>query len=282
MKKVILLIVATLLVIPVFSFLAPQIMLSLRESEVSEKYRGDSRETLSTLGRGLTGEKADEPSPIAYCLSTSVSDDFPRRKLVALSLVGFKFPVARPAADETLEETSLSPEALETAEVAALEASERTDPSTEFLARQAVFADHSIPQSVDCAYEDLPFDHVMPVSAEITSVFGYRVHPVYGDVRFHYGTDFDVVDGDDVYSFASGTVTTAGTISGYGLTLIIDHGGGYTTLYGHCSELLVSAGDTVEAGQLVAHSGHSGLVTGPHMHFELRHNDKYLNPEYYI
>lgn len=153
---------------------------------------------------------------------------------------------------------------------------------TAFLESQEAFADYEIPDNVTYSYSLLPFDYAVPVAGYESSGFGYRVHPILGDVRFHYGTDFAAWTGEAVRAFTSGTVTTAAYSDSFGNYVVIDHGGGWKTLYAHCSSLLVSWGQQVEQGETIALVGDTGLATGPHLHFELTHDGVYLNPEYYI
>lgn len=111
---------------------------------------------------------------------------------------------------------------------------------------------------------------IWPVHARITSPFGWRFHPVLGYSRMHTGIDLGVGDGTPVRAAKSGKVIIAGWMGGYGNVVVIDHGGGISTLYGHNSKLDVSVGQTVEQGQVISHSGSTGLSTGPHLHFEIR------------
>ncbi|MGI5978436.1 MAG: M23 family metallopeptidase [Oscillospiraceae bacterium] len=150
-----------------------------------------------------------------------------------------------------------------------------------FLEEQAAFSDHVVPANVSYSIPALPFAYASPVSGGVSSGFGFREHPIEGGVLFHYGTDFAVQDGTSVLAFADGTVSQAGEIAGYGNCIILAHADGWTTLYAHCGSLLVKAGDSVKEGDKIALSGHSGNVTGPHLHFELRHNGWYVNPEFY-
>ncbi len=152
----------------------------------------------------------------------------------------------------------------------------------EFIKSQTAFTQTELPANVLCEFPILPFNTTAPALAEIGSPFGYRVHPIYGDLRFHYGTDFNLNYGEEIYAFAEGTVIAAQQFEGYGNTIILSHEGGYGSLYAHCSSLQVSYGDSVKAGQLIALSGQSGNVTGPHLHFELLRNGLYLNPEFYL
>lgn len=120
----------------------------------------------------------------------------------------------------------------------------------------------------------------LPGFYTITSPFGNRLHPVLGVYKMHTGVDIAGAgcNGKNVVAAADGKVITAGWISGYGNTVIIDHGGGITTLYGHSQKLLVKAGDQVTRGQAIMLVGMTGYATGPHLHFEVRENGKYVNP----
>ncbi|HEY9803130.1 MAG TPA: peptidoglycan DD-metalloendopeptidase family protein [Leptolyngbyaceae cyanobacterium] len=122
----------------------------------------------------------------------------------------------------------------------------------------------------------------LPSSAPTSSPFGWRVHPILGYRRFHAGLDFAASYGSTIRAADSGTVIMAGWYGGYGRTVIISHGGGVTTLYGHASELYVSEGQTVEKGQAIAAVGSTGLSTGPHLHFEVRRNGTPVNPADYL
>ncbi len=121
------------------------------------------------------------------------------------------------------------------------------------------------------------------VSSTITSPYGTRVHPITGRVRKHAGVDIGASYGTNIYAANSGTVIVAGWNSGgYGNYVVIDHGGGYTTLYGHCSSLLVSKGQTVTKGQVIAKVGSTGMSSGPHLHFEVLINGSTTNPMSYF
>ena len=117
-----------------------------------------------------------------------------------------------------------------------------------------------------------------PVSGRITSTFGYRYHPIQHRRKLHTGIDFGVHSGMAIHAAGGGTVIMAAYSRGYGNCVIIDHGGGVTTLYGHCSSLAVSEGQSVTKGQLIAYSGSTGMSTGPHLHWEVRHNGVPVHP----
>jgi murein DD-endopeptidase MepM/ murein hydrolase activator NlpD len=121
-----------------------------------------------------------------------------------------------------------------------------------------------------------------PTIGPVTSNFGWRTHPILGTERFHAGIDFGADFGSLIYASAQGRVIYADWYGGYGNAVIIDHGNGMTTLYGHCSELYVKDGDAVVKGQPIAAVGSTGFSTGPHLHFELRANGEPTDPAAYL
>lgn len=121
-----------------------------------------------------------------------------------------------------------------------------------------------------------------PSNGPITSSFGWRLHPVLGYNRFHSGMDFGAAYGSLIRAADRGTVIFAGWYGGYGNAVVIDHGNGVTTLYGHSSELYVAEGQTVQRGQAIAAVGSTGLSTGPHLHFEVRHHGEPIDPLAYL
>ncbi len=123
---------------------------------------------------------------------------------------------------------------------------------------------------------------MFPCDAEITSNFGWRFHPLVGYSRFHEGIDFGATYGSTIRAADSGTVIFAGWYGGYGNAVVINHGGGITTLYGHSSKLYVTEGTTVQRGEAIAAVGSTGLSTGPHLHFEVRKNGAPVDPMAYL
>jgi len=115
-------------------------------------------------------------------------------------------------------------------------------------------------------------------SRYITSSFGWRTHPIYGRLKFHTGLDIAASWGSAIYATCSGVVIYAGWYGGYGNAVIIDHGGGYSSLYGHCSSISVRQGQKVSTGEKIAAVGSTGQSTGPHLHFEIRQNGTPVNP----
>ena len=121
-----------------------------------------------------------------------------------------------------------------------------------------------------------------PAEGEITSPFGWRVHPIFGTQRLHTGIDIGADYGDAIRAADGGVVIHADWMGGYGNAVIIDHGNGISTLYAHNSQLLVDEGQTVAKGQTVARFGSTGYSTGPHLHFEVRQNGSPVNPLNYL
>lgn len=121
-----------------------------------------------------------------------------------------------------------------------------------------------------------------PSQGPITSQFGSRFHPVLGYSRFHAGTDFGADTGTPIQAAETGIVIFSGWYGGYGNAVILDHGDGVTTLYGHASRLNVSEGETVKKGDAIAAIGSTGLSTGPHLHFEVRRNGEPVDPMSYL
>ena len=113
----------------------------------------------------------------------------------------------------------------------------------------------------------------LPVAGTITSPQGYRTDPITGETSYHSGTDIAVPEGTPILAAADGTVTVANALDSwggsYGYYVKLDHGGGLTTLYAHCSSICVTAGQQVKAGEVIAYVGQTGRATGPHLHFEV-------------
>jgi murein DD-endopeptidase MepM/ murein hydrolase activator NlpD len=124
---------------------------------------------------------------------------------------------------------------------------------------------------------------VWPVEGKLESGFGGRRNPFGGNsYEFHSGQDIEASWGAPVIAGANGNVTFVGWQNGYGQLVVIDHGGGVTTRYGHLSHIDVSQGQTVTRGQFIARVGSTGRSTGPHLHYEVRINDEPVNPLQYL
>ncbi|MBW4606684.1 MAG: M23 family metallopeptidase [Hassallia sp. WJT32-NPBG1] len=116
----------------------------------------------------------------------------------------------------------------------------------------------------------------------VTSEFGWRIHPITGERKFHTGIDFGAAKGTPIYAVDAGQVVFAGDKGGYGKATVIQHQGSLSTLYGHASQLYVQQGQQVVRGQIIAAVGSTGFSTGPHLHFEVRLDDVVQNPRPYL
>lgn len=128
---------------------------------------------------------------------------------------------------------------------------------------------------------------IQPVSNKdlnrVASGFGYRIDPVYKTTKFHAGLDFSAPQGTPIYATADGTVTTAGNSgNGYGNHVIINHGYGYETLYGHMVRVKARNGQAVKRGEVIGWVGSTGKSTGPHCHYEVHKNGKEIDPIYFF
>ena len=121
-----------------------------------------------------------------------------------------------------------------------------------------------------------------PVAGRVTSLYGMRIHPIHQVDKMHYGIDLAGAIGDPVYAANEGTITFARAQRGYGNLILIEHRNGITTAYGHLSEILVTEGAKVKRGDTIAAVGNLGVSTGPHLHFEVRKNNKPVDPLPYL
>lgn len=121
-----------------------------------------------------------------------------------------------------------------------------------------------------------------PAAGPVTSGYGYRTHPIFGDRRLHTGIDIGAPYGAPVVASANGRVVFAGTMSGYGNAIVVDHGKGLATTYNHLSGFSVGSGQQVGRGTPIGSVGCSGYCTGPHLHFEVRVNGSPTDPMPYL
>lgn len=129
----------------------------------------------------------------------------------------------------------------------------------------------SIPAIIPINQKDL--------SHAVTSGFGWRTHPIYKTQEFHPGMDFSAEQGTRIYATGDGTVERADNLAqGYGNHVVINHGFGYQTLYGHMSRIAVKVGQKISRGQLIGYVGSTGLSTAPHIHYEVIKNGQKVNP----
>lgn len=132
---------------------------------------------------------------------------------------------------------------------------------------------------------ELPPDYmpsIYPTFGRISDGWGLRVHPITNEIEFHFGIDIANQPGTPIYATASGIVVKTDFDLGYGKRILIDHGNGYQTLYGHLYSYLVRVGDEVGKGQIIGLMGNSGTSTGPHLHYEVRNAEGKVNPTAYL
>ncbi len=124
---------------------------------------------------------------------------------------------------------------------------------------------------------------ILPAAGAITSGFSHsRMHPIHHEARPHTGMDISAPTGTPILASAQGRVTFAGRRAGYGLTVILDHGFGYSTLYAHASEVKVRVGQEVSRGDVIARVGRSGIATSPHLHYEVHVGGRPVDPRNYL
>ena len=138
------------------------------------------------------------------------------------------------------------------------------------------------PENCSASKYVISADITVPVNGYISSPFGYRIHPVNKKLSFHTGVDIAADEGTPVYSAYYGIVEAAGEDEVYGNYILLNHGNGIKTFYGHCRELCVETGEQIKEGTKIATVGTTGWSTGPHCHFEIRINGVYCNPSYVL
>lgn len=261
----------------------------------------DVTEVFSAVGHVFSGEEdkvaawgevyrsvfhpEEEAVPASAVLS---GDDQMRQRLSSLMRDGCGWLTEKPidytvtqavqtadsAADQTAENEN-------TQQAQADQQTASSDVSTASLA-YILYSDKTVPDNVCMEQEVLGFNYCTPVMGTLSSDFGYREHPIEGEEKFHYGVDIAADTGTAIDCFADGTVTAVGESSSYGKYLIVSHKNGFSTLYAHCSKIVVSSGAHVKENQKIAEVGETGMATGPHLHFELHDGNIYLDPIYYV
>jgi len=185
-------------------------------------------------------------------------------------------PVQAPAGEGTQEPPPAAPAAPEPAPPP-----EEPDDTATTEALSYVYTMPALPENASLEQRNLGFVHDSPVHGSLSSTFGWREHPVEGGSKFHYGVDLAAEEGTDILAFADGTVYATGESSTLGNYIMLQHQGGYITLYAHCSKVTATGG-AVARGDKIGEVGATGLATGPHLHFELHDGALYLNPIYYV
>ena len=242
-------------------------------SQVTESRFGEK--LVEAFGRAREDKSPPSPSP-------SPEPMLLPRTLPEPEATAPAFAEETPPPSPTPAPTPVPTQTPEPVQTPSAEPAEQPEAVSAFVASQAEFEGCAIPANVRTDMPEIPFEYTSPVVGYDSSGFGYRVHPIQGTVKFHYGTDFAADSGDSVSAFADGYVYAAGESDSYGKYLILTHEGGFASLYAHLSEFVAHEGDMVQRGQTIGRVGQTGNATGPHLHFELFLNDVYINPEYYV
>jgi len=177
-------------------------------------------------------------------------------------------------------EVETEPETSPAAKTQPEEAKPEETPQPEAAA--SAIGERALPEHVAAEQHVLGFDYAAPLAGEVTSGFGWRVHPQTGREAFHYGVDLAADEGAEIDCFADGTVGVVADSVEMGKYLTVHHDNGILTLYAHCSRITVSSGETVRRGEKLAEAGSTGNATGAHLHFEIHDGEEYLNPAYYL
>lgn len=265
----------------------------------------DFRTALSNLGESLSGGETVLSELGQFCIEVfgagpqkepaeQVSFTPPKPAGLVSAELCFLSRSAEPSA-RTAHYANLSQFGLElTPPAPAPEEAEPVEDTVPPETPPAVPAAGTVIQVSDYSGQELPENYTMdlislgeletmtPMLGHLNSGFGYRDHPISGKSALHSGVDIGGPLGEPISAFAAGTVEYTGENDSYGLYLQVDHGNGIKSFYAHCSELLVSKGQTVAMGDTVALVGTTGVSTGPHLHLELKYEKTHLNPSYYV
>lgn len=252
----------------------------------------DFQEAFAAMGRAISGEEAvsdslqDAYTAVFSPSSGVVEADAAPAAATEPLLPGGKLlryaTVSLPIPEDTAEESGEAADGEETAaSPSPPPAPEPEEDDTTTAALSYVYALPALPENASLEQRNLGFVYDSPLRGSLTSTFGWREHPVSGGTKFHYGIDLAADQGSAVCAFADGVVYATGESSTLGKYIMLQHQGGYMTLYAHCSDILTGSG-SVTLGQQIAKVGETGVATGPHLHFELHDGDLYLNPIYYV
>ena len=204
----------------------------------------------------------------------------------------------RAEADEILVELASNQKELDAsgAMYEQLEAEVRQQITETQAAYEAALADEEAQRQIEAARQEAAsgsistpsspsssgFIYPLGASGFVTDAYGYRYHPIYGSYKFHPAVDFAVPQGTPIYATKSGTVTAATYNEYNGYYVAINHNDGYTSLYAHMTNFVVSVGQTVSQGEVIGYVGSTGYSTGPHMHFEITYGGASVNPMEYV
>ena len=235
----------------------------------------DFQAAFSAVGEAIAGEKSVGESLQEAYTAVFAPSRYVAEQTAAVLAEARGIPVPADQLTQRLEQGTA-------AQKRPAEASAAEEKMETVTSQPLVQFNSATPANVTFSQQVLGFDYTTPAQGTLTSAFGYREHPIQGEELFHYGLDIANIEGTEICAFADGTVKATGESSSFGNYLMVTHDNGITTLYGHCSKVLVTTGQAVEKGQKIAEMGSTGNVTGTHLHFELMDGETYLNPIYYV
>lgn len=265
----------------------------------------DFKEAFAAMGRAISGEEAVSDSlqdaytavfnpsgmtadggAAAVPTMTAATDYMePGSRLVRYTMKKLPQPTQAAAQEIVLSEAPVQAEPAAIGTVSGQSQAEPehepVDDTTTTDALSYVYTMPALPENASLEQRNLGFAHTSPILGNLSSTFGWREHPIEGGNKFHYGVDLAADTGTEICAFADGTVYATGESSTLGYYVMLQHEGGYITLYAHCSKVTVTGG-SVSMGDKIAEVGSTGAATGPHLHFELHDGDLYLNPIYYV
>ena len=244
----------------------------------------DYKSALAVLGEGISGEKkfmSAVGEAFVYAFRPETEDAGSFEKDVSSQEKALETFIENEEAGGQPEDVSANIDDEAVAEEEVRENDLSNAIISAFLRTQEGFSDYALPSGTTFEMPMIGISFTKPLEGPITSSFGYRNHPVDGQVKFHYGTDMAAAAGSEIVSVADGNVTAVGESATLGKYIIISHGN-IISQYAHCSEVFVSSGQAVTSGERIAAVGDTGNATSTCLHFELKVDDVFVNPEYYI
>ncbi len=266
----------------VVKLLFPQVSAALSQSAGRLLGRdADFREAFAAMGRAISGE-GDAAASLEEAYTAVFNPAEPEKAAAAERGDPAARAAARAvfaAADQLVQYVDApfpGPVAEERIQPQAGSATEETTRTLSVVSSQP-----APPENASLELRQLGFAYATPLRGTLSSAFGWRQHPIAGEERFHYGVDIAADEGTAICAFADGTVYATGESTTLGSYIMLEHAGGYITLYAHCSRVTAVSG-SVRLGEKIAEVGQTGAATGPHLHFELHDGSLYLNPAYYV